>query len=159
MRPETISSTCRSCEEWRGLSRRNAPGRGSYPTKKFVAFGQPNYGALVKMLLLTAQRHGEVAHMSYKEITDDGIWIIPAERYKTKRPHSVPLSKVALALIAAQQKFNDCDYVFPSSAKKPFFRSGRCKTLFDNAVLKTMQKGAKVEPIPNWTLHDLRRTA
>jgi integrase len=121
------------------------------------------YGAFVKMLLLTAQRHGEVAHMSYKEITEDGIWIIPAERYKTKRPHFVPLSKVALALIANQQKFKDCDYVFPSSVKKPFSRSGRSKMALDKAILKVMQKraknGAMVEPLPNWTLHDLRRTA
>ena len=33
----------------------------------------------------------------------------------------------------------------------------------DKAILKVMQKraknGAMVEPLPNWTLHDLRRTA
>jgi len=125
--------------------------------------GFGKYGAFVKMLLLTAQRHGEVAHMTYKEITDDGVWIIPAERYKTKRAHFVPLSKAALAMIAAQQKFNDCGYVFPSNAKKPFSRSGKSKARLDNAVLKTMRKqeknGAKVEQLPNWTLHDLRRTA
>ena len=101
--------------------------------------------------------------MCYKEITAEGIWIIPAERYKTKRPHFVPLSKAALALIEAQQKFNDCDYVFASSVKKPFSRSGRSRRALDKAILKVMQKratnGAKVEPIPNWTLHDLRRTA
>ena len=44
------------------------------------------FGALVKMLLLTAQRRDEVAHMSRKEIGQDGIWTIPAERYKTKQP-------------------------------------------------------------------------
>jgi integrase len=44
------------------------------------------YGSFVKMLLLTAQRHSEVARMSHIEIDADGIWTIPAERYKTKRP-------------------------------------------------------------------------
>jgi integrase len=39
--------------------------------------------------------------MSYKEISDDGVWTIPAERHKSKRPHHVPLSKEALTLIAA----------------------------------------------------------
>ena len=51
------------------------------------------FGALVKMLLLTAQRRDEVAHMSRGEIGKDGIWTIPAERYKTKRPEPCPPPK------------------------------------------------------------------
>jgi integrase len=121
------------------------------------------YGAFVRMLLLTAQRHGEVARMSRKEIGGDGVWAIPAERYKTKRPNFVPLSKAALAIIKAQAKFDNCDYVFPSRAKTPYTRSGKSKAKLDKAVLaainKQAKRGAKVEPIPNWTLHDLRRTA
>jgi integrase len=121
------------------------------------------YGSFVKMLLLTAQRHSEVAGMSHVEVDADGIWTIPAERYKTKRPNFVPLSKAALALIERQQKFDDCRYVFPTSAKTPYSRSGKSKAKLDSAVLAAIKarakKGAKVEPIPNWALHDLRRTA
>src|SRR4051795_1139213 len=62
------------------------------------------FGALLKTLLLTAQRRDEVANMSLKEIGADGIWTIPAERYKTKRPNFVPLSRQALALIKPQPK-------------------------------------------------------
>jgi integrase len=62
------------------------------------------FGALAKTLLLTAQRRDEVAHMQHNEIGREGIWAIPAERYKTKRPNFVPLSKAALAVIAAQPK-------------------------------------------------------
>src|SRR5450755_2701057 len=36
------------------------------------------FGAIVKTLLLTAQRRDEVAHMSRSEIGHDGIWVIPA---------------------------------------------------------------------------------
>jgi integrase len=121
------------------------------------------FGAFVKTLLLTAQRRDEVAHMSRKEIDSDGIWIIPAERYKSKRPNFVPLSKATFALMAAQPKYDDCDYVFPSRAKTPYSGFGKSKAKLDRAVLAAMKKqakkGAKVEPIPNWTLHDLRRTA
>src|ERR1700730_14292457 len=77
------------------------------------------FGALSKTLLLTAQRRDEVAHMSRTEIGEDEIWIIPAERYKTKRPNFVPLSKAAIDLIEAQPKIDDCDYVFPSRAETP----------------------------------------
>ena len=121
------------------------------------------FGALVKTLLLTAQRRDEVAHMSRKEIGSDGIWTIPAERYKTKCANFVPLSKAALAVIAAQPTIDKSDYVFSSRAKTPFSGFSKSKAALDKAVLASMQKrakkGAKVEPIPNWTLHDLRRTA
>src|SRR6516164_1538144 len=121
------------------------------------------FGALVKTLLLTAQRRDEVAQMSRKEIGSDGIWTIPAERYKTKCANFVPLSKAALAVIAAQPTIDGSDYVFSSRAKTPFSGFSKSKAALDGAVLAAMQKrakkGAKVESIPNWTLHDLRRTA
>jgi integrase len=121
------------------------------------------FGALLKTLLLTAQRRDEVANMSWKEISTDGIWTIPAERYKTKRPNFVPLSNKAHAIIEAQPRIEKCDYVFPSLVKTPFTGFGKSKARFDKSVLLEMQKrskkGTKVEPLPNWTLHDLRRTA
>jgi integrase len=121
------------------------------------------FGAFTKILLLTAQRRDEVAHMSRKEIASDGIWTIPAERYKSKRPNFVPLSKAALDVIAAQPKHDNCDYVFPSRAKTPYSGYSKSKAKLDKNVFAAMKKqakkGAKVEQIPNWTLHDLRRTA
>ncbi len=121
------------------------------------------FGAMVNMLLLTGQRRDEVAQMSRKEIGEDGIWTIPAARYKTKKPNHVPLSKAALGLIEVQPKINGCDYFFASSAGTPFSGFGKSKAKLDKAILADMKtqakKGAKVEPLPNWTLHDLRRTA
>jgi integrase len=120
------------------------------------------FGILVKLLLLTAQRRNEVAGMAASEIGADGIWTIPAERYKTKCEHFVPLSKAALAIIEAQPKADGCDYVFPSRAGTPFSGFASGKAALDKAVLATMQQqanGVKVAPIPSWTLHDLRRTA
>jgi integrase len=121
------------------------------------------FGALLKTLLLTAQRRDEVANMAFKEIGADGIWTIPAERYKTKRSNHIPLSTAACAVIKAQPKIDGCDHVFPSRAKTAFSGFGKGKARLDKAVLSDMQKrakkGTKVEPLPNWTLHDLRRTA
>ena len=121
------------------------------------------FGAMVKMLLLTAQRRDEVAHMSRNEVDKDGIWVIPAERYKTKRPNHVPLSKAALALIEAQPKLGDCDLIFPSRVKTPYSGFAKSKAKLDKAILAATnthaKAGTKVDPLPNWTLHDLRRTA
>lgn len=125
-----------------------------------VQFG--SFGALVKILLLTAQRRDEVARMSRKEIGNDGIWTIPAERYKTKRPNHVPLSKSALAIIQSQPKLAGCDFVFPSRSQTHYSGFGKRKIALDKEVAAAIEKranGGRVEPIPNWTLHDLRRTA
>jgi integrase len=120
------------------------------------------FGAIVKMLLLTGQRRDEVAHMSHNEIDRDGIWVIPAERYKTKRANHVPLSKAALALIKSQPKSGDCDLIFPSRSKTPYSGFTKSKAKLDKdvfAAMKTQQECAEIEPLPKWTLHDLRRTA
>jgi integrase len=119
------------------------------------------FGAIVKTLLLTAQRRKEVAHMSRNEIGTDGIWTIPAERSKTKRPNHVPLSKSALNVIEAQPKINGCDYVFPSRERTPFSAFAKSKIALDKAVHAAVKKEASgsIDPLPNWTLHDLRRTA
>ena len=107
------------------------------------------FGALVKTLLLTGQRRDEVAHMTRGELGTDGVWAIPAERYKTGRPNFVPLSPAVRAIIEAQPKLNTCDYVFPSrTGRTPLSGFGKAKAKLDRAV-----------PLSNWTLHDLRRTA
>jgi integrase len=121
------------------------------------------FGALLKTLLLTAQRRDEVANMAWAEIGVDGIWTIPAERYKTKRSNHVPLSNAARNVIEARRRIDGCDYVFPSRAKTPFSGFGKRKARLDEAILIEMQKhadkDAEITLLPNWTLHDLRRTA
>ena len=111
------------------------------------------FGALVKTLLLTGQRRDEVANMKHTEIDKEGIWVIPAERYKTKRPNHVPLSKAALALIESLPKLGDCGLVFPSGAKTPYSGFTKSKAKLDKAVLAAMKAnvevGREVKPLPN----------
>jgi integrase len=125
------------------------------------------FGALCKVLLLTGQRRNEAAGMCHAEVVEDGLWEIPAARYKGKRPHPVPISEPVAAIIKAQLEASGCEYVFPSRVKTPFTGFWRAKEALDEAVLEAMRQKAitrahdpkKVAPIPPWTLHDLRRTA
>lgn len=102
-------------------------------------------GALVKVLLLTGQRRAEVGGMRRSEIGPEGVWTIPAMRYKTKRAHAVPLSAPALAVIEAQPKG---DVVFASGIGTAFSAYTNSKAQLDQAT-----------GVTGWTLHDLRRTA
>jgi integrase len=128
---------------------------------------QGNFGAVVKLLLLTGQRRNEVGGMVRAEIGADGVWEIPAERYKSKHPHFVPLSRAALAIIHEQLKITKSDYVFPTKAGTAFSSFAFGKAALDAAVLQAMREAGEqagddpdtVKPLPNWTLHDLRRTA
>jgi integrase len=58
------------------------------------------YGAIVRLLILTGQRRGEVAGMNWGEIADDlATWTMPGERTKNGIPHTVPLSAPARDLL------------------------------------------------------------
>jgi integrase len=73
----------------------------------------------LEFLLLTACRTGEVLGAQWSEVDlDSRLWTIPATRLKTgrktRKPHVVPLSPRALAIIAEMGAIRSSDFVFPS---------------------------------------------
>ncbi len=82
------------------------------------------------------------------------LWSLPAQRTKNGRPHEVPLSDAAIAIIGSLPKFAGSDYMFTGTGRTPF--SGFSRGL---ARLKTAMTSRGKEETPHWTLHDLRRTA
>ena len=67
------------------------------------ALEDDHYGAIIKLLMLTGQRAGEIAGLRWSEI-HDGMILLPAERSKNKRAHLIPLSAPAFEIISAQPK-------------------------------------------------------
>nr|WP_316171105.1 tyrosine-type recombinase/integrase [Bradyrhizobium sp. SZCCHNRI1058] len=62
--------------------------------------GWPTIKAAPKFMTLTCPRPGEVRLARRSEIDfEKAIWRIPAERMKMRRPHDVPLSEQALAVL------------------------------------------------------------
>ena len=65
----------------------------------------PPYSTIVRLLILTGQRRGEVAGMTWGELSDDlTTWSLPGERTKNGVPHTVPLSERARHLLKAVQR-------------------------------------------------------
>ena len=61
-----------------------------------------DYGRIVRLLILTGQRRDEVGGIAETEVLRDlRNWSLPAARTKNGRPHDVPLSDAALALLPA----------------------------------------------------------
>ena len=81
-------------------------------------------------------------------------WSLSRERTKNDRPHEVPLSDVAVAVVEAAPVFAASDYVFSGTGRSPFSGFSRSFARVNAAV-----SGLAGTPIPHWTLHDLRRTA
>lgn len=118
------------------------------------------FAPYVKSLLLCATRRNESARMHSTEVEGD-LWTIPGERYKNKLDHVVPLTASALTLIGekpAAVKKNAWFIFSTSDGKKAFSGFSKAKRQLDKNIA-TLRDHDGREPMPNWTLHDLRRTA
>lgn len=115
---------------------------------------------LVRVLLLTACRRDEVSRMRRSEIDGD-IWTIPAERYKTKRPHFVPITDGIAVELSKLPKSGK--WVFTTTTKAPFSGFSKAKVRLDAAMHDWLEINCRADEkrakIPEWRLHDLRRTA
>jgi len=127
------------------------------------------YPAFVKMLLLTATRRNEAADMHTAELEGE-LWTIPGARYKTKLDHVVPLTDAARALIGEKPpKAKNSWFIFSTSVSGPeremecdgavaFSGFSKAKRELDKTIAAIREAEGR-QPMPNWRLHDLRRTA
>ena len=106
---------------------------------------------VLRLLMLTGQRSGEVCGMTRGEINlDKRQWELPKERTKNGRPHIVPLSAAAMEIIGARLALIDGD------ARAPLFsRTG--DAIEPNAVSGAARKALQVLG-EQWQPHDLRRS-
>lgn len=68
-----------------------------------------------RLLIITGLRTGELRGATWQEIdVDAAVWEIPAERMKMRRPHIVPLSLQAQAIIMRIREMTGrYPYIFP----------------------------------------------
>jgi integrase len=136
----------------------------------WAALQDDQYGAIVRLLILTGQRRDEIASLRWSETDlDRGTILLPPERTKNHRPHEVPLSGPARAILEAQPRRANGD----GTPRDLIFGKGQggfsgwsgAKEALDARILETRRAQAKkadakkIQPLPHWTLHDLRRTA
>ncbi|MFN3619611.1 tyrosine-type recombinase/integrase [Sphingorhabdus sp.] len=105
-------------------------------------------GALaLQLAILCASRSGEIRGATWGEIDfERGIWTIPAERMKMRKPHRVPLSPQALSVLekARQIRRGNTEHIFPN---------GKGVALSDMALTKTLRDMGM-----NCTVHGFRST-
>ena len=111
-----------------------------------------DYGRIVRLLFLTAQRREEVGALAQTEIdAAAALWTIPRSRTKNGLEHEVPLSGPALALLREIPTRDGRSLLF-GQGQGGFSGWSKAKAALDKRIA---QAGVKVRP---WRLHDIRRT-
>jgi integrase len=107
------------------------------------------YGALIKLLLLSAQRREKVATIKWSDLAPDGTWTIATQKREKNNPGTLLLPEAALAIIKSLPRFTGNPYMF--AARRgcgSISHFAQAKRAFDTAC-----------GVQDWVLHDLRRTA
>jgi integrase len=113
-----------------------------------------SFGRLVKFALLLGQRRGKLggnaAALKWSDIKD-GIWVINVEEREKGTASQIKLPKIVREIIAKQPRIAGNPYVFAAgtgSGPMDSFSEGMNRL-----------RGLLPEDMPNWSMHDLRRTA
>jgi integrase len=117
------------------------------------ALPDSDYGRILKLLLLTGARAGEIAGLRRDELRDGAI-LLPGTRTKNHREHLIPLSGPASATTAAalKQRGDKRNLVFGQGVG-PFSGWSNCKEVLDRRIAEAAGK-----PLTPWRIHDLRRS-
>jgi integrase len=115
------------------------------------------FGDIVRLLVLTAQRREEIGSLRWSEVDfERGLIMLPPARTKNKRLHEIPLLPPARAILERQSRRRDIIF---GRGKGGFSGWSDCKARLDQRLIDTRREAdPKAKPIPDWTLHDLRRT-
>lgn len=117
--------------------------------------GQP-FGHLFHLLLVTGQRRQEVGAMNVSELSKDRTaWVLPPERTKNKRTHTVFLSPLAQEILASANP-GKSGFIFSTTGHTPVSGYSKVKHRLD-VLMRPMAK-AEGSTFKEWRLHDLRRT-
>jgi integrase len=134
----------------------------------WAGLSDDDYGRIVKLLILTAQRRAEVGSMRWTELDlEKGLWCIPGTRTKNHREHAVPLTEAAIALFPPRRESHE--HVFgvgprrKGESHRGFSGWSKSRARLDARILaarqRAAQKSREMKPSSDWRLHDLRRTA
>ncbi|CAN5618962.1 site-specific integrase [soil metagenome] len=115
------------------------------------------FGPIVRLLIVTGQRREEVSGLQWEELDrTEREWCLPGDRTKNGEPSTVPLNDLAIAeldKVAKGDRWPRRGRVFPTSSGAGFTAYSKGKNKLDELI--AADGGG---PLPQWRLHDLRRT-
>ena len=108
----------------------------------------PQLGNIVRLLLLTGARVGELLRAEWRHVNvERRAWLIPTS--KTGKPRHVPLSQAAIDVIEQLPRFGGCPYLVPNpETKLPFV-----------SLKRAWQSARQEAGLGDLHVHDLRHSA
>ena len=106
------------------------------------------FGDMVRILLLTGQRRDKVATLRWQDISSTASGTFRQSKREKGVGGSLILPEIAIEIIRSRPQFASNPYVFAG-------RGGSHLSGFSKAKAQLDAKA----PLPEWRLHDLRRTA
>ena len=124
----------------------------------WAALEDDQFGDIVRLLILTGQRREEIGSLRWNEVDfERGLIVLAPARTKNKRLHELPLSPLARAIIKRQPRRRDLVF---GMGKGGFSGWSDSKARLDQRMhVVRREADHKAKPMPDWHLHDLRRTA
>jgi integrase len=125
----------------------------------WLATDDSQFGAIVKLLMLTGARRSELGGLTWDEVSPNlPLITLPPARTKNGREHLVPLSQPALAILKAQPKRINPDgtpreHVFGNIVGCGYQNWSRGKVDLDARIAQACHGKAL-----DWRLHDFRRS-
>ena len=117
-----------------------------------------DYGHIVRLLILTGQRKTEIAGLAWSELDLGKRQInLPGARTRNGKPHILPLSDQALAILARIERNDGRDTVF-GKGLGGFSGWSKAKSGLDARIAMARKVAGIEKPMPPWVLHDLRRS-
>ncbi len=120
------------------------------------------FGPLIRLLILTLQRRGEVAGMRWAELTPDlSVWTIPGTRSKNRKAHIVHMAEPARAILRGVPRADGQRLVFTTNNLTPVSGFSKAHGDLKAAIAKqrpAVPKGRTPPAAPYWHWHDFRRT-
>jgi integrase len=105
------------------------------------------YGDIVRMLILTGQRLGQITYLRPEYVETDTKTISwPASAMKGNRPHTIPYGAMTAEIIEPRLG-TGLVFAARGNQEKPFRNFSNAKRQLD-----------EICKLPHWTLHDLRRS-
>jgi integrase len=127
----------------------------------WLSLEDDDYGAIIKLLILTGLRANEIAGLRWSEIHDDTI-VLPPDRVKNGRTHLVPLAPATRAILDSLPHRTTSDgklreLVF-GRGDGPFSGWSKSKERLDEQIIERVKTEKGKEAVLHWVPHDLRRT-
>jgi integrase len=107
-----------------------------------------DYGAIIRLLILTGSRRAEIGGMAWSELDlDKDTWTLPRERSKNHRAHVLPVMPMMREIIDGVPRMATRDQLFGARARIGFANWGEGKARLDRR-----------SGVSAWTVHDIRRS-